>query len=144
MLTRMTNGANRLKNEMESIFENVFDELPFGFRAIRSFPALNVWEDGERFYVEAEVPGMKIEDIEVLVMGNEITIKGERKESAGDNVAFHRRERGVGTFSRTLRLPAEVDAGKVEAAMNFGVLTITLPKAERAKARKIDVKVASK
>lgn len=147
MLTRMTNGTNpinRLRNEMDALFENVFSDAPFGMRAARSFPALNVWEDGERFFVEAEVPGMKIEDIEVLVVGHEMTVKGERKDAKRDGVTFHRRERGVGTFTRTLRLPSDVDTNKVEAAMKDGVLTITLPKAETAKARKIEVKVASK
>lgn len=87
---------------------------------------------------------MKIEDIEVLVVGHEMTVKGERKDAKRDGVTFHRRERGVGTFTRTLRLPSDVDTNKVEAAMKDGVLTITLPKAETAKARKIEVKVASK
>lgn len=147
MFTRMPNGThpiNRLRNEMDALFENVLNDAPFGFRATRAFPALNVWEDGERFFVEAEVPGMKIEDIELLVVGHEMTVKGERKDARRQGAVYHRRERGVGTFTRTLRLPADVDTDKVEAAMRDGVLTITLPKAETAKARKIEVKVASK
>jgi HSP20 family protein len=107
------------------------------------YPPVNVWEDGEAFYLEAEIPGVDMKDIDLEVVGNELTIKGRREPvagSEGERPTFHRRERGVGEFSRVVMLPTDVNPDKVEATLRDGVLTITLPKAERVKARKITVK----
>lgn len=106
----------------------------------RGFPAMNVWEDRDNVYVEAEVPGLKAEQLDIAVVGEELTIKGERPEESQLESAFHRRERGVGAFTRVVRLGSEVNADRVEAALNDGVLLLTLPKAEAAKPRKIQVK----
>jgi len=106
----------------------------------RAFPALNVWEDGTNLYAEAEVPGLNIEDMEILVEGDALTIKGERKQCEQSDCSFHRRERGAGEFVRTLTLPVQVNADGVSAALKNGVLLVTLPKAETAKTRKIQVK----
>lgn len=108
-------------------------------RRPHSFPALNIWEDASHLYAEAEVPGLSMENIEVLVEGNELTLKGRRGACNDENCTYHRRERGAGEFSRTVQLPVQIDADKVEAKLAEGVLTITLPKAEAAKARKIKV-----
>ena len=105
----------------------------------RSFPALNIWEDDERFYVEAEMPGLTMDDIGVHILGNDLTINGERQETTDEKYTYHRQERGTGTFARSIVLPTEVDPDKVEAVLNNGVLTITLPKAATVKARKITV-----
>lgn len=110
--------------------------------AIPAFPAVNVWEDGESLYAEAEVPGMKMEDIEVLIVGNELTVKGRRSAPANGKGTFHRQERTLGEFTRTLTLPYEINAAKVEAMLKDGVLTIVLPRAEQSKARRIAVKTA--
>ena len=104
-----------------------------------SFPALNIWEDDERFYVEAEMPGLSMDDIGVHILGNDLTITGERQETTDEKYTYHRQERGTGTFARSIVLPTEVDPDKVEAVLNNGVLTITLPKAATVKARKITV-----
>jgi HSP20 family protein len=106
----------------------------------RGFPAVNVWEDENNLFVEAEVPGLKAEDLDVTVVGDELTIKGERTEDGPAEGAFHRRERGVGSFTRIVRLTSEVDADRVQASLAEGVLLLTLPKAETAKPRKIKVK----
>lgn len=103
------------------------------------FPAVNVWEDGESFFVEAEIPGVKMEDIEVQVVGDELTIKGQRRAVESDNTTFHCQERCAGEFGRVLALPIDVNPAGVEAVLRDGVLTITLPKAEAVKARKITV-----
>lgn len=105
----------------------------------RAFPALNVWEQGDDFYAEAELPGLKSEDLDITVVGNELTLKGQRKEEPEQGNVSHRRERGVGTFTRVVRLPVDIDASKVQATLHDGVLTLKLPKAESAKARKIQV-----
>lgn len=107
-----------------------------------AFPAMNVWEDGESVRAEVEVPGLKMENLELLVVGNELTVKGRRPEATNGKVAWRRQERGTGEFARVIRLPYEVNAAKVEATLKDGVLTILMPKAESARARKIEVKMA--
>jgi len=103
------------------------------------FPSLNVWEDADVVYAEAEVPGLKAEDLDISVIGDQLTVKGRRAAVAVDGGTYHRRERNVGEFVRTISLPSEVDADKVEAVLADGVLKISLPKAEAAKPRKVTV-----
>ncbi len=132
------------RSEMNRLFDN-FLGSPLAEKAFksaqRSFPAVNVWEDEAFYFVEAECPGCKIDSLDVSVRGEELTIKGTR--TAADNPSnsqLHRSERGTGAFSRTLMLPNEVEANKVEASLKHGVLTIKMPKAEAAKPRKIAIK----
>jgi len=108
----------------------------------RSFPALNVWEEGDSIYVEAEVPGLKAEDVDISVVGSDLTIRGRRGGETPEGASSHRKERGTGEFNRVLRLSVDVDAAKVEALLNDGVLRIKLPKAESAKPKKIKVNPA--
>lgn len=104
-----------------------------------TFPPVNVREDRDQLYVEAELPGLNQDDLEVLVEGDQLTLRGERKPAA-DEGRWHRQERGFGRFQRTFTLPVAVDADKVEARLEHGVLFLTLPKSEAAKPRKIAVK----
>ncbi len=104
-----------------------------------SFPALNVWEQGDDLYAEAELPGISGDDIDVSVVGSDLTIRGKRGPELPAGSSYHRRERGEGEFTRVLRLPIEVDANRVEASLKNGVLLIKLPKAESAKPKKIKV-----
>lgn len=133
----------QLREEMEKLFTDFFG--PQGFApagsVARGFPAVNVWEDTENLFAEAELPGIKPEDVEVLVVGRELTIKGKRPAPDVPESAYHRRERGTGDFSRVVELPAEVDADNVQARMTNGVLTITLPKVAAARPKKVQVKV---
>jgi HSP20 family protein len=93
-------------------------------------------------YAEAELPGMELNDLEIYVTrGDQLTIKGERKEPTTGKAYWHRQERGFGSFTRVLTLPVDVDPDKVEARLHNGVLTITMPKSEKARPRKISVKV---
>ena len=107
-----------------------------------AYPAVNVWEDGDNAYVEAELPGMSMDGIEVNVIGNEVTIRGERTIEEPQNGTYRRRERPAGCFSRTITLPWEIDAEHVEANLHDGVLTVRLPKSPAAKPRKIKVQPA--
>jgi HSP20 family protein len=128
---------NRLHNEMNRLFER----LPNDEARFATFPPVNLWEEAEGFRLEAELPGLKIEDLEITVTGrNQLTIKGERKPEAPEKSQTHRQERIYGSFVRTLTLPAQVDENKVEARFEHGVLHIHLPKHEAAKPRKIPVK----
>lgn len=102
-------------------------------------PAVNLWETEGELMAEAELPGVRQEDLEILVVGGELTIKGQRGQAANGSRAYHRRERTTGPFQRTIRLPIDVDSSKVEATLREGVLQIRLPKAEAAKPRKIPV-----
>jgi HSP20 family protein len=112
--------------------------LPF---AAPSYPLLNISEDDDRVYVEAELPGMELEDLEILVHGSQLSIKGQRPEPSGEGQTWHRQERGYGKFARLVELPFDVDQAKVEAHLRNGILTITLPKREESKPRRIEVKV---
>jgi len=106
---------------------------------MRNQPAVNLWETPEAVQVELEVPGLKSNELDVSVVGNQLSIKIEQSEGQEEGVTYHRRERPVGSFVRVLRLPVEVDANKVEADLKHGVLTVKLPKAEAARPRKIRV-----
>jgi HSP20 family protein len=107
------------------------------------FPLVNVTEDKDTFYVRAELPGIKAEELDLSVTGNNLTIAGERRLPAEDaHATYHRREREEGRFSRMIGLPAQIDSGKVEAHASDGVLTIVLPKAEVAKPKQITIKTS--
>jgi len=105
------------------------------------FPPINVTQDDGAFYVRAELPGVKPEEIDISALRNRVSIAGRRQiPTEKDRVSHHRKERSEGSFNRTVTLPAEVDAERVEARYADGILTVSLPKAERAKPRQIAVK----
>jgi HSP20 family protein len=145
MLRRINGGALDPLTAMRGEMDRLFGELGrrvtdnyFTFQPV--FPALNVWDEGEALMVEAELPGVQADNLEILTAGNELTIKGRRPELEDEKRTYHRRERGTGEFTRVITLPLEVDADKVDASMHSGVLTIRLPKAETARPRQITVK----
>jgi HSP20 family protein len=106
------------------------------------FPAINIWQAQAHLILEAELPGMELNDLEIYVDGeNQLTIKGNRRVTEQSNGTWHRRERGFGEFRRTIELPNLVDPAKVEAVLKNGILKITLPKKEELMPRKIDVKL---
>jgi len=134
------NQLHNLSAEMNNLFER-WD----GGNALRAFapayPAVNMWEEGDNLFVEAELPGMQPADIEILVTnGDQLTLKGERKPLEIEKAAWHRQERGFGKFVKALQLPYPVDPDKVEARFENGILRIQLTKHETARARKIHVK----
>jgi HSP20 family protein len=105
-----------------------------------SYPPVNIWGDNDRVYAEAELPGMQLDHLEIYVTeGNQLTIQGERRQRELDKGVCYGQERGFGQFSRTIMLPVKVDADKVEARFEHGVLLVTLPKNEAAKPRRISV-----
>jgi len=104
------------------------------------FPQLNVTEDAGRFYLRAELPGVKSDDLDIQATGKNISISGERTiHSEKDNARYHRREREAGKFSRVLTMPSDIDADRIEAKLKNGILTVMVPKAETAKPRQIKV-----
>jgi HSP20 family protein len=145
MAGRITNDLlplSRLQPEMNNLFTDMVENA-LGTRAYAAaYPGVNLWEDGDTAYVEAELPGMTMNDMEVAVMGNQVTIKGGREIAEPDAGSFRRRERPQGAFARMLSLPWEIDAEHVEATLHDGVLTIRLPKSGSSKPRKIQVQAA--
>jgi HSP20 family protein len=104
---------------------------------------MNVTHDQDNYYVRAELPGLKADDLDISVTGETLSISGERKLPVEDEKAqYHRREREAGSFSRIVSLPGQIDAKKVEARCTNGVLTVTLPKAEAAKPKQITIKAS--
>ena len=147
MLTRwqpfgdVRSEMNRLHDEMNRLFGRYGN----GFResARGTYPPLNLWEDEHHYYVEAELPGFSLNDLEIYVTGdNQLNVKGERRQPQLDNGTWHRQERGYGSFSRAMELPGAVASNDVSAEFTSGVLTITLPKKEEAKPRRIEVKTS--
>ena len=107
------------------------------------FPLMNVTEDKDNYYVRAELPGLKGDELDISVTGDTLSISGERKLPVEDEKAqYHRREREAGRFSRVVSLPAEVNTGKVDARCRDGVLTVVLPKSEAVKPKQITVKAS--
>ena len=134
-----------LRREMDRLFERFFEGWPFRIPAEETVwqPTLDVSETAREIVIHAELPGMDPKDIDLSVRGDILTLAGERKqekEEKGEN--FHRVERSYGSFSRSIRLPAEVDPGKVNATYKDGVLKITLGKTKEAAVRRIEVKAA--
>lgn len=132
-----------LGGQFERLFDNLLNRNMLfspGTARRASFPALNVWEDHDHLFVEAEVPGVKMEDIDITIVGDELSISGERKPPAEEEATLHRQERSSGKFQRGLKLPVEINAEAIEATLKAGVLKLRLPKAPQAKPRKIEVK----
>lgn len=138
-LPLVASELSRLHNGMDQAIASIPDDRHWPGLA-NSYPLLTLWEDDRCYYAEAELPGMPLDCLEIFVaQGSQLTIQGERKstEVAG---TWHRQERGFGKFTRTIALPSEVNADKVEARMEQGILRVTLPKSEKARARRIAVK----
>lgn len=137
------NPLAQLRGEVDRLFSDFTrglpGVLPSGLGGAAAFPPLNVWETDDDVLVEAELPGLSQDQVEIYVVGNELTIRGERPAATEEGVAYHRQERGSGSFSRAIKLPSEVDADRVDAALEHGVLSIRLAKQPAARPRKVNV-----
>jgi HSP20 family protein len=128
-----------LQNEMTRLFGRAYGDEVEGARTWA--PPIDIYETTDAYNVVAELPGFNPDEVDVTVNEGTLTIKGERKfYSEVNEENFHRVERRFGAFQRLVSLPAQVDAAKVEANFDKGVLTISIPKAEVAKPRKIEIK----
>ncbi len=139
--------------EVEQWFDDFF-RTPFGwFRHPRlasrwisdlegRSPRVDIFEEGNHLVVKAELPGMKKEDIKVSLVDDLLTISGEKKrEERVEKEHFYRLERSSGSFSRSFRLPAEVEPGKVTANFKEGILELKIPRSEEARKKEIEIKV---
>ena len=137
----MWQEMDRLQREMNRLFN---DFQPTRLNVAPSFPAMNIWTNEEGQVITAEIPGVDIEDIEITVTGETLTLSGIRKnEELDESARYHRQERGQGKFKRSLQLPFSVQTDKVNASLEKGVLNISLPRAEEDKPKKITVKSLS-
>jgi HSP20 family protein len=138
-------GFESLRRDMNRMFDEFFrgdilaDESFFG----RDWtPAVDVIENNDAYVLKAELPGMNKDDVKITLENNVLTIRGEKKnemeKKEGD---FHRVERSYGLFERSFTIPGSIKANDIDAQYKDGVLTLTLPKAEEAKPKLIDVKV---
>ncbi len=131
------------KKEMDNVFRRFFGESPFGEAMTDQWlPAMDVSETEEMVLVKAELPGLDVNDIDVSIIGDRLSIKGEkRKETEREGEHFHSSERYYGAFQRSFQLPATVKIEQIEAKFEKGILTITLPKTEEAKTKEIKIQV---
>ncbi|HLW35393.1 MAG TPA: Hsp20/alpha crystallin family protein [Chthoniobacterales bacterium] len=131
---------SNLREELDSLLD-----LPFLANSHRQdlfsgwSPALDLYQNNDNVVAVLELAGMRKEDIEISLHDGMLTISGERKRSSANGEKAERTERYVGSFRRTVSLPVQVDASKVSATYRDGILTVTLPKAEEAKPKRIEV-----
>ena len=131
---------SNLRDELNSLLE-----VPFFANSRRQdlfggwSPALDLYQNNDNVVAVLELPGMRKEDIEISLHDGALTISGERKSASSNGERAERTERYVGSFRRSITLPVRVDSNKVNAVYRDGILTVTLPKAEEAKPKRIDV-----
>jgi len=136
----VTREVDRLQNEMNRLFEAY---SPARMRTAPGYPAMNIWTSEDGIKLTAEVPGVHSDDIDINVVGETLTLSGERKaDELKEGARYHRQERGYGKFTRSIQLPFPVNVNQVEATFKNGVLNVSLPRAEEDKPRKIAVKSA--
>ncbi len=140
---------DQLHREIDSLFNGYNKGRLFGpaFEpglGMRQYPKINLRDDSDNVYVEALLPGVDPDKIDMNILGNTLTLAGERHALDEDNNGrtWHRRERGTGKFIRTIELPVKIVADKVKAECRNGLLRVTLPKAAEAKPKKVSVKVS--
>lgn len=137
---------DHLRREMDDLFRGagfgpVLETAFLPGVGTRRYPRINVYEDQDHFRLEALLPGVDVNELDMSVVGSTLTLSGERREQDDNHgKTWHRRERGAGKFLRTIELPMEIDAGRVSAEYSNGVLKVTLPKSEVAKPKRIAIK----
>jgi HSP20 family protein len=146
-MIRWTPEADLLRGRMDRLFNDMLQNMWGGGAASEAMaprawaPPVDIRETEEALVFTAELPGLSKEDVEITLESNVLTLAGERKlEKDTKGETWHRVERTYGGFSRSFTLPATVRTDRVEAAFANGVLTVTLPKMEESKPRRISIK----
>jgi HSP20 family protein len=130
---------NALQGEMNRLFNSFFDEGNGG-QGRRWAPAVDVLERDDSLVLKADLPGLSEDDVQIEVRDNVLTIAGERKaEHEERQNGYYRVERSFGRFSRALQLPDGIDADRIAAAFDKGVLEVTIPKPEQRQPRRIEI-----
>jgi len=140
----MEGGELNSWQALNRLMDTAWNGWPFGESATLTSswaPACDIFEDKNGIKIVAEIPGVKQEDIKLSLENNVLTIRGEKKQLAEENTErVHRYERSYGAFERSFALPSTVDPEKVEATHRDGLLTITVPKVEKARPREIQIR----
>jgi HSP20 family protein len=134
-------GLLELQEELERVFDRPFG-FDLGLSGRGGFPMMNVFTDREGAVLRLEAPGVAPEDLKIECHGRTLTVSGKRDWKAPSEGAFHRRERDMGEFSRSIQLPEEYDLERAEASYKHGMLTVRVPKKAEAKPRQITVQAA--
>lgn len=130
----------RMSRQMDRLTQGLLGRPDLNWRPARVFPAVNLTEDADNYYVRAELPGIKAEALDIQVVARNLTITGERTiPSEGESIRYHRREREPGKFSRIIGLPGDIDPDKVKAELSNGMLTVIIAKAAAAKPKQITI-----
>ncbi|SMO63444.1 Hsp20/alpha crystallin family protein [Melghirimyces algeriensis] len=132
----------RLRHELDRSFQRLFDDPTFfgeGLGGRTFLPALNVEEKADRYVIQAEMPGMEEDDIDIEVQGNTLTIRGERREERREESRYHLMESRYGTFQRSFTLPENADVERITAESRNGVLYVDVPKDQSRGPRKIRI-----
>jgi HSP20 family protein len=130
-----------LREAMDHLFDEAFTR-PFGGMSENwSRPAIDMYQTDDEVVVKASLPGIKAEDVQINITGDVLTLRGETKqEQEKKEKAYHLREHRWGSFERSIALPTSVSADKATAEFENGILTVTLPKAEEARPKTINIK----
>jgi HSP20 family protein len=143
-------GIETLHRQIDQAFERYGPQVPPMFRtaflpgrAAREYPLVNIYDDPNTLYVEALAPGAEPDSFNIAVVGNMLTLSGEKRRAPGEvkPETFHREERAAGKFSRNIELPVDMDDSKAKGEYKNGLLLISLPKSEKAKPRQIKLQV---
>lgn len=138
-------GVSNLTDRIQQMVNETLGGLDWQYRdsaAASWVPAVDVFEEAENIRITAEIPGVRPENIAISLEGNLLTISGTKQQEAEEKTErVHRYERVYGAFERTFTLPASVEPKDIKARYDHGVLTVTLPKSEKAKPRQIEVEV---
>jgi len=138
-IDRLFGTMNLLQRKLDNLYGNYGRPSGYRWELESATPRINLYEHGDNFEIRAEVPGLEKDNLNVKIQGNYLEISGERGSDAPEGYKTHKTERGVGSFSRSFTLPADVDSTKVEATLKDGVLYLKLPKHEAAKPKKISI-----
>jgi HSP20 family protein len=135
--------VSALRRQVDDLLRSFLGETPLPVPFGEGWaPAVDVSETDENIFIRAEIPGLEAKDIDLSILGDRLTIKGEKtKEQEEKGEHFHCTERCYGCFQRSFRLPTNVQPDKVEATFEKGILTITLPKTEEAKSKAIKIEI---
>ena len=134
-----TLGAFDLFRQLDRLFAGADTE---SWEQEARYPRISFDDKGDAFVVRAELPGLTEKDLELTATATTLSLRGERKVEAPEGYSTHRSERSSFRFARTFELPAKVDSARVEARLEHGVLTVTLPKAPEAQPKQISVKAS--
>jgi HSP20 family protein len=141
-------GSSQLTDRIQRMLSETLGGLDWQYRdsaAASWVPAVDIFEEADKIRITAELPGVKPEDIEISLEGNVLTVRGTKQQDAEERTErMHRYERIYGVFERSFTLPSSVEPKDIKANYDNGVLTITLPKSEKAKPRQIAVETGGR